>query len=113
MVMDNLYIPGLPTQPASEPDGDEIPNHLRLISEMHPHKQLSDWSMMYRDYLGSMAWSLKRLQILARDNFQCQSCGSEYNLQAHHLSYSRIFRERPNDLVTLCRTCHQNLHANH
>lgn len=40
----------------------------------------------------------------------CFGCERPLPLQAHHLSYKRIFDERPKDLVALCRDCHGRLH---
>lgn len=69
--------------------------------------------MTYSQKLKHPSWQRKRLEILSRDNFTCQFCGSgEHdgtNLQVHHVVYRR--REPwdyPNDLYqTLCEDCHQ------
>jgi hypothetical protein len=52
--------------------------------------------------------------VLARDNYTCQYCSGkskDKQLDCHHI----IFRKNkgtdtPNNLITLCRTCHQMLH---
>lgn len=51
--------------------------------------------------------------VLQRDNYSCQDCGSKDNLQAHHIEpysqnpYMRVVLENG---VTLCGECHSNQH---
>lgn len=52
-----------------------------------------------------------RQQVLRRDGWRCQSCGSMSNLEVHH----REFRSQSGDdaeqnLITLCAACHAILH---
>lgn len=65
----------------------------------------------YRKYLKSPEWAAKRIQIIVRDNRQCQHCrvGGKY-LQVHHKTYDRFGAELLTDLITLCPTCHQAEH---
>lgn len=63
----------------------------------------------YRKYLRSKAWRALRKQVLIRDGYRCQKCGSNENLQVHHRTYDNIGREKPEDLVTLCRKHHEQL----
>jgi N6-L-threonylcarbamoyladenine synthase len=52
--------------------------------------------------------------VLASDNYTCQCCKGKHkdtNLEVHH----KIFRSRggsddPENLITLCHTCHKSLH---
>ena len=48
----------------------------------------------YRKYLKSPEWAAKRIQIIVRDNRQCQHCrvGGKY-LQVHHKTYDRFGNE--------------------
>jgi 5-methylcytosine-specific restriction endonuclease McrA len=53
-------------------------------------------------------------EVLQRDGWRCQSCGSLKNLQVHR----REFRSQSGDdseqnLITLCRDCHLTLHGSH
>lgn len=56
-------------------------------------------------------WQKKRLEILQRDNFTCQCCGSKTKeLQIHHLYYDKNLKpwEYSNEaLVTMCLDCHE------
>jgi 5-methylcytosine-specific restriction endonuclease McrA len=63
----------------------------------------------YQDYLASNEWQEKRLEVLERDDFTCQHCGIEAT-EVHHLTYARIFHEALDDLVSLCRDCHAEIH---
>lgn len=65
----------------------------------------------YDDYLASDKWREKRQRVLQRDGFKCFACGSDVDLNVHHLTYERIYQERIEDLVTLCRSCHRAYHV--
>ena len=50
-------------------------------------------------------------QVLERDGWRCQNCGSMQRLQVHHLklrSHSGGDMER--NLITLCAECHARIH---
>jgi 5-methylcytosine-specific restriction endonuclease McrA len=52
-----------------------------------------------------------REQVLRRDNWRCQVCGSRQNLQVHHEELrSRDGRDTKETLITLCAECHEALH---
>ncbi len=65
----------------------------------------------YNDYLNSEAWkSLKRLLIQERGT-KCQKCGKDgLRLDGHHLTYKRLFNEMPEDILLICRKCHEKIH---
>ena len=52
--------------------------------------------------------------VLKRDNYTCQKCRGkkkDSKLQVHHVLYrSQGGSDRPNNLITLCKTCHHELH---
>jgi len=64
----------------------------------------------YSDLLKSPKWQKKRLEILQRDKFTCQSCNDDINtLHVHHLHYEKgllPWEYENEDLVTLCEKCH-------
>lgn len=65
-------------------------------------------------YLQSQQWQAKRKAILLRDNYTCQKCtASNIPLDVHHLHYQNIGNEPLTDLVSLCRTCHDEVHKTH
>ena len=65
-------------------------------------------------YMASDQWNMKRKATLKRDNYSCQCCGiSEVPLEVHHITYRNYLAEKPEDLVSLCRGCHQLVHDIH
>jgi 5-methylcytosine-specific restriction endonuclease McrA len=57
------------------------------------------------------AYEQLRKQILRRDGWRCQVCGSGRNLQVHHkLRRSQNGDDDDSNLITLCAGCHMNLH---
>jgi len=53
-----------------------------------------------------------RGQVLRRDGWRCQSCGTKSNLEVHH----KEFRSQGGDdsepnLITLCFACHSLVHC--
>ena len=55
---------------------------------------------------------VRRVQALTRAGYKCQTCISrDTMLDVHHNSYQTYGDERPQDLVVLCRSCHQKVHG--
>jgi len=57
-------------------------------------------------------WKERREEVLQRDNYKCQSCGSKSNLHVHHIIpfYKFDDYEEANtlpNLITLCNSCHK------
>jgi len=53
-----------------------------------------------------------RLEILKRDGWRCQNCGSMTNLDVHHMRRrSNLGNDAEDNLITLCRICHRLLHG--
>ena len=65
----------------------------------------------YSELLRSPLWQKKRVEILERDNYICQYCGSTTKeLHVHHKIYKKGAApwEYDNDnLITLCHDCHE------
>ena len=50
-------------------------------------------------------------QVLERDRWRCQSCGSSENLQVHHVKWrSQLGDDSEQNLITLCSSCHRSCH---
>jgi len=50
-------------------------------------------------------------QVLERDGWRCQRCGSMHNLQVHHLRFrSQAGGDVEQNLITLCAGCHERAH---
>lgn len=53
-----------------------------------------------------------RDKILLRDGYQCRFCQSKRNVQVHHRVWRRFGGKTvPSNLVTVCETCHSQIHA--
>lgn len=76
--------------------------------------------MSYAEQLKKPQWQKKRLEILERDEWTCQTCGdTEATLTVHHKSYQMVegkfvdvWNYNDCDLKTLCLVCHQSEEEN-
>ena len=65
----------------------------------------------YSDYLASNEWKQLSAEAKKRDGFKCVACGTTESLEAHHLFYRKnLYDTQLDDLVTLCRECHNCTH---
>lgn len=65
----------------------------------------------YKDYLESEHWHLKKLEFNKfRKKKKCDACGCKELIEVHHRFYFRLGCERLDDLMYLCRPCHQSIH---
>lgn len=64
----------------------------------------------YEAHLKTPKWRKLRLEVFKRDGYKCLECSTKYNLQAHHLTYDDIGDEKIEQLITLCRKCHEKQH---
>lgn len=67
--------------------------------------------LYHEEYLQTPHWKETRSRAIARAGNRCQHCGATSRLEVHHLTYERLFCEQPEDLLVLCRSCHQKIHA--
>ncbi len=69
-----------------------IPKQVRVKLDGEPYREL------YR-------------QILQRDGWRCQICGSMKHLQVHHIKFrSHCGADSEDNLITLCHDCHSRAH---
>ena len=66
--------------------------------------------MNYRQYLKSDTWRQKAKQTVKQAGYKCALCSGVIGLQVHHRTYKRLGRELPEDLIVLCRACHERHH---
>jgi 5-methylcytosine-specific restriction endonuclease McrA len=53
-----------------------------------------------------------RNQVLRRDGWRCQACGTRSNLEVHHKDFrSRGGEDSEQNLITLCLSCHSLVHG--
>ena len=57
------------------------------------------------------SYRLLRQSILQRDQWHCQSCGSMFRLEVHHMiSRGQLGDDMEKNLITVCSICHRKLH---
>lgn len=69
----------------------------------------SDWWAWYDAYLATPEWAARRRLVIARDRV-CQG-SADPGLHVHHLHYRTVGRETGEELVLLCKRCHEAEHA--
>ena len=53
-----------------------------------------------------------RQQVLRRDGWRCQLCGTMSNLEVHHKEFrSHSGDDSEENLITLCTECHAAIHC--
>jgi ATP-dependent DNA helicase RecQ len=61
--------------------------------------------------LDPVSYERLRQQILKRDGWRCQSCGTMTNLEVHHRQFrSHSGDDSEDNLITLCTACHGIAH---
>jgi 5-methylcytosine-specific restriction endonuclease McrA len=59
-----------------------------------------------------VAYESLRQQVLRRDGWRCQSCGTVSNLEVHHKEFrSHCGQDSEENLITLCCKCHSTIHS--
>jgi hypothetical protein len=65
----------------------------------------------YEDRRQTREWKVLKRQIHRRDRYRCRFCYSNNGpLHIHHRTYATYAEERLEDLLTLCRGCHEYFH---
>ena len=111
----------------------KIDSHLKVIEEVHSilpvtkiivetaafdtqllKAQEEGKTILGTDYQsGEMMGFNAREYVLFRDNHECQYCHGKSKdkvLEVHHLESRKTGGNTPNNLVTLCSTCHKKIH---
>jgi HNH endonuclease len=97
---DSLLQPPAGRAKASFPAGPHSPDGMKQIRARLPRLRLD-----------GNAYTTLRNQVLNRDSWRCQFCGSMSNLELHHqLFRSQAGSDTEQNLITLCSTCHKAHH---
>jgi hypothetical protein len=72
-------------------------------------------STEYQDYINSFEWKEKRREVFSHYGQICQACKiSSKTLDVHHKTYKNFGKNEPmEDVVPLCRDCHEDIHQIH
>jgi 5-methylcytosine-specific restriction endonuclease McrA len=61
--------------------------------------------------LDTVSYEALRQQVMRRDGWRCQSCGTMSNLEVHHKQFrSHSGDDSEENLITLCIQCHNGIH---
>ncbi len=64
-----------------------------------------------RSRLDPESYETLRQQILRRDGWRCQLCGTMTNLEVHHQEFrSQSGCDSEENLITVCSSCHESIH---
>jgi len=78
------------------------------VASMTAGKQLVSTEFQQSEYEGRNF----RAKVFWRDNYTCQHCGEKKELNAHHIRQkSDGGTDTPKNGITLCKNCHDELHA--
>lgn len=71
----------------------------------------------WENYRDKTRYGGNKTRVFERDNNKCCDCGSVRGLTIHHKDGKNIFNSNEvnnemDNLVTLCRSCHQRFHRN-
>ena len=72
-------------------------------------------TLSVRNFRKSKQYQRWRKNVLQQDNYQCQDCGTKYNLEVHHIKsvkYYPLLKLMNNNGITLCNVCHRERHKN-
>lgn len=70
--------------------------------------------LKYYQYIKSKEWFDLKIDILQKRGCYCEKCKKRKYpaaLQLHHLTYERLFKEEPQDLMLVCKKCHEKEHG--
>ena len=84
--------------------------HSSLWSVQFPVKIGGEKFYSYPSYLKSIHWKDLRGTILERDKGVCYCCKRPHANIVHHLTYKNFPRTRAKNLITVCKSCHGEIH---
>ncbi len=76
---------------------------------------IDNFPVEYSTYINSVEWFKKANEAKRKAGYKCEKCGKQFKkgkkgwgleLHAHHLNYERLGRELPEDIMVLCKDCH-------
>ena len=93
----------------------ELSDKYRVVYETvrraHNKKRHDLFWQYHRIYTNeSIRWKLLRAKLLTQTNYECASCQSKQVLQLHHRHYLTLGCESIDDVIVLCKKCHEMLH---
>ena len=90
-------------------------SHIRIETAKFDIQKLKNPHISGEDYILGEQYGHANVReyVLYRDNHTCQHCHGKSGdpiLQVHHIETRKTGGNGPNNLITLCKTCHKALH---
>lgn len=84
----------------------------RRLDGLRQQALLADYrGRPYAERRQTREWAILKRQVHRRDGYRCRLCGrDDVQLHVHHRTYATYAEERLEDLITLCRSCHEHFH---
>ena len=84
----------------------------RRLDDLRQQALLAEYrGRPYAERRQTKEWAILKRQVHRRDGYRCRLCGRDgVQLHVHHRTYETYAEERLEDLITLCRTCHEHFH---
>jgi transcription elongation factor Elf1 len=84
----------------------------RRLDDLRQQALLADYRRKpYAERRRTKEWAILKKQVHRRDGYSCRFCNrNNVQLHVHHRTYATYAEERLEDLLTLCRRCHEYLH---
>lgn len=83
-----------------------------IFANVEAHQRnYSDQKKAYHEYLTSPAWLEFRSRIFEERGRQCDFCESEVDINLHHMTYERVGHESDDDVIVVCKVCHEAIHG--
>src|SRR5215211_7136236 len=84
----------------------------RRLDELRQQALLAEYrGRPYAERRQTKEWAILTRQVHRRDGYRCRLCGrDDVQLHVHHRTYATYAEERLEDLITLCRSCHEHFH---
>ncbi len=91
---------------------EEHAEQQRRLDQLRQQALLSEYrARPYADRRKTREWAALKRQVHRRDGYRCCLCGrGDVQLHVHHRTYATYAEERLEDLITLCRACHEHFH---
>jgi 5-methylcytosine-specific restriction endonuclease McrA len=89
---------------------DRLDEERRALYSTVKRRQTELHNMDYPLYLQTREWKAKRNRKLIQAGNRCELCPRTQRLEVHHSTYERRGYELLEDLVVLCKNCHQIHH---
>lgn len=65
---------------------------------------------IHRIYIQGDRWKERKAAYYKKHGKKCAACLETNNVDLHHMTYKRLGNEWDEDLVPLCRNCHNAFH---